>query len=149
MIWTFIVFIAIVISWFWFEGRWDRRLFAVTPGKVCENLRPRAAMELLRSRDDVQVLDVRSSGEFASGALPGALNISTGHPDFRQRVANLDKSKPVLVYCAGGFRSRRAVEALRELGFGSIDHLHRGCHSWHFAGLPISSPAKSASRPKS
>ena len=128
---TALILLAVVSAcWFWFEGRWDRRLFAVEPGRVCENLRPRAAQALLRSRGDVQVLDVRSATEFAGGALPGAMNLSLGSPSFNEQVGRLDKSLPVLVYCAGGFRSRKAVEVLRELGFQSIHHLHRGYHSW-------------------
>ena len=47
------------------------------------------------------------------------------------------KVRPVLVYCAGGYRSRKAVSILRELGFVSIHNLHRGFHSWRLAGLPV------------
>jgi rhodanese-related sulfurtransferase len=36
----------------------------------------------------------------------------------------------VLIYCAGGFRSRKAVVVLKELGFENIQHLHRGYGSW-------------------
>jgi rhodanese-related sulfurtransferase len=36
----------------------------------------------------------------------------------------------VLVYCAGGFRSRKAVAKLKELGFKNIQHIHRGYMSW-------------------
>ena len=133
-----VVLVVIVASWYWFEGRWDRRLFASLPGRVCENLRPRAATELLRSRDDVQVLDVRSASEFSHGCLPGAVNISLGSPEFRERLGQLDKSLPVLVYCAGGFRSRKAVEVLRELRFESIHHLHRGYHSWALSPRAVS-----------
>jgi rhodanese-related sulfurtransferase len=46
------------------------------------------------------------------------------------KVASLDKKKPVLVYCAGGFRSRKAVVKLKELGFENIQHIHRGYMSW-------------------
>jgi len=133
MIWTLVILTLIVLGWYRFEGRWDRKLFAARPGRVCENLRPAAANELLHSGKVVQVLDVRSPAEFASGALPGAVNVSLGSADFRDQVARLDKSKPVLVYCAGGYRSRKAVEVLLDQGFESIHHLHRGYHSWRFA----------------
>jgi rhodanese-related sulfurtransferase len=135
MIWIVATLILIVVAWYGFEWRWDRRLFAPMPNRICQNLRPRAAMELLRSRNDVQVLDVRSKSEFNGGALPGAISIALNASDFRERVAALDKTKPVLAYCAGGFRSRKAVEVLRELGFESIYNLHRGYHSWRIARL--------------
>jgi len=136
-----LLFALLCAAWFWFECRWDRRLFASEAGKKRENVRARAAMELLRTTGDLQVLDVRSAKEFARGALPRAANISISDAAFCERVNTLDRSKPVLVYCAGGFRSRKAVETLRILGFQSIYHLHRGYHSWLFAGLPVEKTA--------
>ncbi len=124
----------IVLGWFVFEGNWDRGLFASRPGRICENVSVRAAVELLRSTNDLQVLDVRSPSEFAAGALPGAINIDFGGPSFTERVSSLDKTKPVLIYCAGGYRSRKAVRRLLDLGFNSIHHLHRGYLSWRLAG---------------
>lgn len=97
-------------------------------------------MELLNAKDDVQVLDVRSNKEFIRGALPDAKNISISDPEFRERVAAMDQAKPVLVYCAGGYRSRRAVEVLRALNFRTVYHLHRGYHSWQIAGQPVMKP---------
>ena len=76
------------------------------------------------------MLDVRSDGEFAGGALPGAVNVSLGDAAFDEKVGALDRSRPVLVYCAGGFRSRKAVAKLKELGFENIQHIHRGYMSW-------------------
>ena len=131
MIWTLVIIALIVIGWNWFEGRWDRRLFDKTePGSACVNVRPREAKAFLEAHPETQTLDVRSHAEFSGGALPGAIHISIGDPLFGQKVGSLDKEKPVLVYCAGGFRSRKAVEVLKSLGFKSIRHLHRGYHSW-------------------
>lgn len=127
---TAVFLIIVCVLWNWYEGRWDRQLFSSSPGRICENLRPSAAANLLRARPETQVLDVRSAAEFALGALPGAINISSGSPSFHREVAKLDRTKPVLVYCAGGFRSRKAVKELRDLGFESIHHLHRGYMSW-------------------
>lgn len=128
---------AVIGAWFWFESRWDRRLFAAEKGRRRENLRARAAIKLLRTAPKVQVLDVRSEKEFAGGSLPDAINVPSSSHAFRERIAHLDRTVPVLVYCAGGFRSRKAVELLRDLGFESIYHLHRGYHSWQLAGLPV------------
>lgn len=127
-------------GWHWFEGRWDRRLFAAAPGITYRNLRPRAAMELLSTKKNVQVLDVRSKLEFTWGCLPDAQNIPLGDPDLKERLAALNISKPVLVYCAGGYRSRKAVAVLRELHFQTVYHLHRGYHSWQIAGHPVIKP---------
>jgi rhodanese-related sulfurtransferase len=133
MIWTLIILVAIVAGWYWFEGRWDRRLFKIQPGCTCVNVRPHEARVYLAAHPETQVLDVRSETEFRGGALPGAIHISIGDAAFEDKVARLDKARPVLVYCAGGFRSRKAVEKLKLMGFSNIQHLHRGYHSWQLA----------------
>ena len=130
MIWTIVIIAAVVGLWYWYEGGWDRSLFKAAPGCVCGNLNADQANEWLREHPETQVLDVRSKGEFEGGALPKAVNISIGDEAFDSKVVALDKAKPVLVYCAGGFRSRKAVVKLKELGFKNIQHIHRGYMSW-------------------
>jgi rhodanese-related sulfurtransferase len=137
--------LLVVASWYVFEFFWDRRLFAATSDCVRENVRPERASELLASDDGVQVVDVRSAREFEGGALPGAVNIPLNDPAFRERLGSLNIKKPVLVYCAGGYRSRKAMPILREKGFVRIHHLHRGFHSWRFAGLPVVQPGPGSS----
>lgn len=130
MIWTIVIIAAVVGLWYWYEGGWDRGLFKAAPDCVCENLNADQANAWLGEHPETQVLDVRSKGEFEGGALPKAVNISIGDEAFDSKVAALDKAKPVLVYCAGGFRSRKAVAKLKELGFKNIQHIHRGYMSW-------------------
>lgn len=125
-----VVIIVVVIGWYVFEGSWDRRLFSSEAGRVCVNLDAAGAADFLREHPGTQVLDVRSDGEFAGGALPGAIHISLGDAAFDEKAGALDRSRPVLVYCAGGFRSRKAVERLKVMGFENIQHLHRGYLSW-------------------
>ncbi len=132
MLWTAVILITIVAGWYVYEGLWDRVLF--TGG--CHNLSASEANVWLREHPETQVLDVRSAGEFSGGALPKAVNISIGDAAFDGKVTALDKRKPVLVYCAGGFRSRKAVAKLKELGFQNIQHIHRGYMSWKPDPLP-------------
>lgn len=131
---TLIIIALIVLGWYWFEERWDRRLFKTEPGRVCVNVHPKEAKAFLEAHSDTQVLDVRSDAEFNGGAIPKAIHISIGDPAFVEKLAQLDKAKPVLVYCAGGFRSRKAVELMKPLGFSNIQHLHRGYQSWRMSG---------------
>jgi rhodanese-related sulfurtransferase len=125
-----IVIAVVVVGWYLFEGQWDRRLFRAEPGKSCVNLSADEAADWLRHHPETQVIDVRSEGEHAGGALPGAVNISFGDASFGTKLGRLDRKCPVLVYCAGGFRSRKAVQHLKTLGFEDIRHLHRGYMSW-------------------
>ena len=126
MIWAFVILIVLVAGWYAFEGSWDRSLF----NDACHNLSAKEARDWLREHPETQVLDVRSKREFDRGALPRAVNVSIGDTEFEAKVSALDLGKPVLVYCAGGYRSRKAVERLKKLGFRNIQHLHRGYLSW-------------------
>jgi rhodanese-related sulfurtransferase len=60
-----------------------------------------------------------------------------GDPAFELELSRWDRSRPVLVYCQGGYRSRKAVEVLRSLGFNSVLHLHRGMMAWRWAGKAV------------
>ena len=141
MIWIFAILCIAVCGWYWYEGRWDRRLFASEAGRVCANVRPHEAILFLEAHPETQVLDVRDDDEFCVGALPGAVNLSIGDDAFPQKSARLDRARPVLVYCGGGYRSRRAAAILKAQGFRNIQHLHRGYYSWRFAGFPVLKPS--------
>ena len=121
---------ATLLAWMAWQRVTDRRLFTAEAGRSCANLHAAEAAAFLRDHPDTQVLDVRSPHEFAAGALPGAVNVSVGDPEFDRKVGALDRSRPVLVYCAGGSRSRKAVPRLKALDFETIRHLHRGYLSW-------------------
>jgi phage shock protein E len=65
------------------------------------------------------LLDVRTPGEFGGSHLPGAKNIPVD--ELEARVAELDKARPVVTYCAAGVRSARAASLLRTQGFAVHD----------------------------
>ena len=134
MIWTALAILLIILAWYWFEGRWDRRLFQSTATQSCRNLKANEARKFLDAHPETQILDVRSAAECNGGMIPGATNISMGDERFVEKLADFDQRRPILVYCAGGYRSRKAVEILRSLGFSSIVNLHRGYFSWRNKG---------------
>ena len=70
------------------------------------------------------LLDVRSANEFRPGHLPGALNIP--HTELRQRLGEIPRGQPVLVYCASGFRSYLALRLLRQNGWPDVRSLSGG-----------------------
>jgi NADPH-dependent 2,4-dienoyl-CoA reductase/sulfur reductase-like enzyme/rhodanese-related sulfurtransferase len=70
------------------------------------------------------LLDVRSAKEFTNGHLPGALNIA--HTQLRDRIGEVPAGRPVLVYCASGFRSYLALRVLRQNGFDDVRSLSGG-----------------------
>lgn len=91
----------------------------------------------MASTKDKIVLDVRTSDEYSQGHLSNAVIIDYYRPDFKQRLAKLDKTKPVFVYCAAGARSEGAAQALEDLGFKQVYDLRGGMNAWRKAKMPI------------
>ena len=60
---------------------------------------------------DVQLVDVRTSQEFNAGHIDDAINIDISDPEtFTEKVENLDKEKPIYIYCQMGGRSKKASQ---------------------------------------
>ena len=78
-----------------------------------------------------QLLDVRTPGEFNAGHIKNADNIDFTGSDFREKVATLDREKPVLIYCHSGNRSGKASLILKELGFKEVYDLQGGYSNWN------------------
>lgn len=88
-------------------------------------------------KGDIQLLDVRTSKEYAEGHIRGALNIDVQEPDFEASATDtLNKEKPVYVYCRSGRRSLLAGEMLAKDGYTVVD-LDGGIIAWQNNGLPI------------
>jgi phage shock protein E len=86
---------------------------------------------------NVQLIDVRTPAEYAEGHIDGALNLDWTGGVLDQRMATLDKSKPVLLYCASGRRSAAARDAMTAAGFTNVKDLSGGITAWRNAGLPV------------
>ncbi len=93
--------------------------------------------QLIESKKDAQLIDVRTPGEFQSGYINGALNLDFNGDDYNRQVASLDKTKPVLVYCLSGGRSASAAQGLRKNGFQEVIELEGGIMAWNRAQLPL------------
>jgi hydroxyacylglutathione hydrolase len=88
---------------------------------------------------DVQVLDVRTPREWDEGHVPGARYRFLG--ELPARLNDLDRGKPVIVYCATGYRSSLAASILQANGFRQVHNVPGGFTAWTTAGFPgISSP---------
>ncbi len=86
---------------------------------------------------NIQLIDVRTPGEYAGGHIGNAANIDINSDDFAQKVGALDKSKPVYVYCLSGGRSASAASALQQMGFQEIYNLAGGVMKWKAEGKPL------------
>jgi rhodanese-related sulfurtransferase len=82
------------------------------------------------------ILDVRTASEFASGHIPGAVNIP--HNELRRRIGDLDASsdREIVVYCEVGGRAEKAAYELRKAGFTAVLHLQGDMRAWRERQLP-------------
>lgn len=95
------------------------------------------AFEKAIAQSNIQILDVRTIGEYNSGYIKNALQADWNNKEqFYDRTQHLDKNKPVYVYCLSGGRSGAAAAALREKGFNAIN-LEGGMTAWKKAGKPV------------
>jgi hydroxyacylglutathione hydrolase len=84
---------------------------------------------------DFQLLDVRTPPEWDEGHLPGARYRFLG--ELPQKLRNLDRVRPVVVYCATGYRSSLAASLLQASGFRQVRNVPGGYAAWTAAEFPV------------
>ena len=83
---------------------------------------------------EVRLIDVRTLHEFKKYRIAGAKNIDYLRPDFRREIKKLDKTKPVMVYCLSGYRSKMVLPVFCKVGFTTVYELNTGFSGWLKAG---------------
>jgi phage shock protein E len=106
------------------------------PKAPFKNLTVEEADKLLRERKDVTVIDVRTPEEYEQGHIPGAKNVSFIDVDFENKIKAYE-GKPVLVHCASGSRSERAILSMMKKNFPDLSHLQGGIAAWQEAGKEV------------
>ncbi len=105
------------------------------PAKNIETIDAVAFSKAIQATKNAQILDVRTPEEFVTNHIENALNINWLSSDFASNTINLDKTKPIFIYCKIGGRSQQAAEKLLQLGFTKIIQLEGGFLKWEAAGL--------------
>jgi rhodanese-related sulfurtransferase len=85
----------------------------------------------------VIIVDVRTSEEFASGHIEGALNIDFNSGNFANEITRLNPSETYAVYCRSGSRSGQAASIMHKAGFHDVSNLNGGVIDWTNDGLPL------------
>lgn len=94
---------------------------------------------MMERHDRVQVIDVRSPGEYASGHIPGAMNLPL--EELEARLDDIERNAPVVLVCRSGRRSGLACETLNPHR-DRVMSLDGGVESWTQSGLPFVRAAK-------
>jgi len=88
-------------------------------------------------KSPVQILDVRTVGEFQGGHIKNALQANwNDSKEFESRTQHLDKNATVYVYCQAGGRSAAAQNYLVQKGY-KVVNLEGGMSNWKMNGLPV------------
>ena len=104
-----------------------------------ERLSALFAAERLSSPDPPLAVDVRAPRERAQKCIAGSVAMPLNH--LVQDLDKLPKDRPLLVYCAGGYRSSIAASLLQRSGFASVGEIAGGIAAWESAKLPVQTTA--------
>ena len=111
-------------------------LWPMLAGGNARHLTP-AQATLLMNREDALMLDVRETGEWSSGHIPGARHIALTQLDKRMSELEKFKDRPIIICCASGNRSSSACGQLKKGGFEKVFSLAGGISAWLQASLPL------------
>ncbi|MFZ1676058.1 MAG: rhodanese-like domain-containing protein [Saprospiraceae bacterium] len=100
-------------------------------------LTPTDFSEKIKQTPESPIVDVRTPEEYAESHIANAKNINWNGTDFEAQINQLDKSKPVFVYCQGGGRSAEAATKMRSIGFKDVYELKGGLSNWEKAKLTV------------
>jgi rhodanese-related sulfurtransferase len=87
------------------------------------------------------LIDVRESGEWDAGHLPGAKHVPRGYLESRIEGVVSDRDRRIVVYCASGQRSALAANTLQELlGYENVASMTGGITLWKDRGYDVEVP---------
>jgi glyoxylase-like metal-dependent hydrolase (beta-lactamase superfamily II)/rhodanese-related sulfurtransferase len=98
-------------------------------------LSPERAAEQLASNPTLKLIDVRAPGERATTSIERSVHIPLQR--LVEDVRYLPKDTPLLVHCAGGYRSSTAASLLQREGFTNVSELAGGISAWEASGNPV------------
>lgn len=92
---------------------------------------------MLMNREKAVVVDVCEPSEYANGHVAGSKNIPLSQLEAKLTGAVKNKANPVILVCASGMRSNRAVAIATKLGYEKAVSLSGGMGAWREASLPV------------
>lgn len=87
--------------------------------------------------EPMMLVDVREDNEWDKGHLPGAVHLGKGIIERDIETAIPDRSRPLVLYCGGGFRSALAADNLQKMGYTNVVSMDGGWRGWNAAGYPV------------
>ena len=91
--------------------------------------------ELMASANAPLLVDVRADKERKDKFIEGSRHIALNH--LQERIAELPDDRPIVVHCAGGYRSSIAASILKRHGNSDVSELLGGIAAWEKSGFPV------------
>lgn len=108
----------------------------IAGGMTAGSLNASGAVQLI-NREKAVVVDVCEPAEFAAGHVGGAKNVPLGELEAKLPGMVKNKTLPLILVCASGARSGRAVNIAKKLGYEQAQSLAGGLKAWKEANLPL------------
>lgn len=108
----------------------------ISGGRGAGALTPAAAVQLI-NREKAVIVDVCDAAEYAAGHVVGAKSIPVAELEEKLPKVVKNKALPVILVCASGVRSARAVGIAKKLGYEQAQSLGGGLKAWREANLPV------------
>jgi len=104
---------------------------------IAKNISTAQFQEMIKSKENAIILDVRTPQEVASGAIEGNVALDYYGKSFSSELDKLDKNAPIFIYCAVGGRSGDAMRKMQKMGFKEVYNLSGGIRAWISEGKPV------------
>lgn len=102
-----------------------------------QNINAVDMQKITKQTPDVYLLDVRTLGEYQQKRIKGSRLIPIDQ--VQNRINEIPKNRPIIVYCETGVRSALVGRYLDQLGYQSVYNLSQGIMGWQLRGYPIES----------
>ena len=100
-----------------------------------KTITPKQAYDMMKSRNDVIIIDIREYSELREGWIEGSVFMPL--PEIMQGRMAPPKDRPVLLVCAVGGRSFGLGRAMIPYGWTEVYNLESGIAGWKMLGLPL------------
>lgn len=96
-----------------------------------------AVLARLKKGEKLTLVDVREDAEWEKGRVAGAIHLGKGVIERDVATAIPDKTKEIILYCGGGFRSALSADNLQKMGYRNVISMDGGWRGWNDAGGPV------------
>jgi rhodanese-related sulfurtransferase len=96
-----------------------------------------AVRQRMATNERFTLIDVREDSEWAEGHIPGALHMGRGVIERDIETTVPDPSRPIVLYCGGGFRSALTADNLQKMGYTAVESMDGGWRGWLAEKAPV------------